>query len=78
MGCSMSYEGGEPEVEIIEGDEISSQYPSGCSIWCYIRPLPRQLDHEQAPSNEPVDISLCNKILEIQLDKNKINIFIKF
>lgn len=56
----MSYEGGEPEVEIIEGDEISSQYPSGCSIWCYIRPLPRQVDHEEAPSNDPVDISLSN------------------
>lgn len=61
MGCSMSYERGEPEVEIVEGYEISSQYPSGCSIWCYIRPLlPRPVDHEQAPNNEPVDISLSN------------------
>ena len=57
----MSYEGGEPEVEIIERDELSSQYPSGCSIWCYIRPpIPRQVGHGQAPNNRPVDISLSN------------------
>lgn len=57
----MSYEVGEPEVEIIERDELSSQYPSGFSIWCYIRPpIPRRVDHVQAPNNEPVDISLSN------------------
>lgn len=60
MGCSISYERGEHEAEIIEGHETSSPYPPGCNLWCYMRPFPRQLDHEQARNNEPVDILLSD------------------
>lgn len=58
MGCSISYER-EPEAEIVvEGHDLSSPYHFECNIWCGGNPSARQVNHDQLPNNEPVDIML--------------------